>query len=142
MAKLALSLLYIEIERVNFRGGNMFNSTKIIASVIFFTLLTLIFITPVQASNDLRIACETPTGDKAFVVNDDKVAFSGRTPSSLMKVSTRKINNGFTQTLVLEGQKHIIHVEDVNNMNEADDYLWVISRTGHKFLYPVTCAIL
>lgn len=86
-----------------------------------------------------KISCTNPTGSKIFVIDNNKVRFEGRVPSSSIEVRTKRINNGLTHTMMFEGQKHIIHIEDVNNFNPANDYLWVISSEGHKFLHPVTC---
>ena len=88
-----------------------------------------------------RFECQTPNASKSFVLEDGKVSFtedgkevfatSGRTPSS---------NQGkYTQVVNFEGYKHTIHIEDTKKMNEVDDYLWLESKKGHKFLYPIKC---
>jgi hypothetical protein len=109
---------------------------------LLFTVLTLIsFNTEVEAS----ILCHTPRMNKIFEVKDTKVTFFNELDSKanreLASVHSRnkKTENGFTKFVDFENQKHTIHISDMNNFSDVNDYIIIKARTGHEVTYPITC---
>ncbi len=89
------------------------------------------------------ITCSTPRENKVFTIQNDKVAFqemSGkRSLASQEEVQTVKKGNGMTTSLWMNGQKHIIHINDLKNFSESEDYIILRSRQGHEVIYPLSC---
>lgn len=90
-----------------------------------------------------QIKCETAFGEKVFTVGEQSVAFhkkkQGRSISSVMDVTTKKTFNGFRKTLYVDGNKNLIHISDINNLNSNDDFMAITSPKGHKMTYPLSC---
>lgn len=90
------------------------------------------------------ISCETNFGEKSFTIEGSAIAFhtqidTGRAISSLSNSVTRKSHKGFTKTLYIKGDKHLIHIENQKDFNSNNDYLAITSPKGHKMTYPINC---
>src|SRR5690606_19728301 len=72
------------------------------------------------------INCETAFGEKIFTISEQNIAFhkekKGRSISSVMEATTKKTFRGFRKTLYVDGNKHLIHVNNLNNLNANDDF--------------------
>lgn len=92
------------------------------------------------------ITCETAFGEKIFTIEEDRIAFkkedeSGikRSISSISSVRTQKNHTGFSKTLYIDGNKHRIKIQNVNEFSESNDYLSITSPKGHEMTYPLNC---
>ena len=94
-----------------------------------------------------KMICHTPRIDKAFVVGQTQVTFldeSAEGPerqlASIEGIRTKISGNGFTKIMDFEGQRHTIHVANVNSPSQVEDYLVIRSREGHELTYPLDCS--
>ena len=94
------------------------------------------------------ITCSTAFGEKVFTIEDDRISFQkedeegvSRSISSISgdSVRTHKKNLGFTKTLYIDGNKHRINVQNVNEFSEVNDYLSITGPKGHEMTYPLNC---
>jgi hypothetical protein len=101
-----------------------------------------------HAKASTEIYCSTAFGEKSFVINEGSIAFQkedekgiNRAISSVKSeaVRTHKKHLGFSKTLYIDGNKHRIHVQDVNKFSDVNDYLSITSPKGHEMTYPLTC---
>lgn len=98
------------------------------------------------ATNSSAIKCETNFGEKSFTLEDESVAFHkvqedvGRSISSIYEARTQKTHKGIRKSLYLDGNKHLIHIENLKDFNSSQDYLAVTSPKGHKMTYPLNCS--
>lgn len=108
---------------------------------LMLTILTLI-------SFDLSasVVCHTPRMNKIFEVSDKKVTFfnefeNNETKRELASVAsrTKSTATGLTKIVDFENQKHTIHISNLQNFSDVDDYIIIKSRTGHEVTYPLTC---
>ena len=120
---------------------------KLTAIFGFFGLLALIHSYNSFASTG-AIECQTAFGEKSFVIEDGKIAFSkedaegvSRSISSVKgeSVRTHTKHLGFVKTLYIDGNKHRISVQNTNEFSDANDYLSITSPKGHEMTYPLTC---
>lgn len=94
------------------------------------------------------IECSTNFGEKSFTIEDDTVAFheveenAGRSVSSVYEARTQKTHKGVRKSLYLNGNKHLINIENINQLGQGQDYLAVTSPKGHKMTYPLNCKLL
>ena len=95
-----------------------------------------------------KIECKTAFGEKSFVIDDQHIAFNKEDQSGIQRaissvsvesVRTQKKHHGFTKTLYIDGNKHRINVDNVDNFNDVNDYLCITSPKGHEMTYPLTC---
>lgn len=95
-----------------------------------------------------KIECKTAFGEKSFTIDESAIAFHkeddtgiSRSISSMPKesVRTQMKHHGFTKTMYIDGNKHRINVDDVNNFSDVNDYLCITSPKGHEMTYPLTC---
>ena len=95
-----------------------------------------------------RFSCTTPRLSKAFVVGPTGIAFfnpfekQGRKIASTINARTKLIGKGFSKILFVSGEKHIVHINDKQNLNELDDYLIIKSNKGHEITYPLDCKLI
>lgn len=103
----------------------------------FFALLAF--------NTEASILCHTPRMNKIFEVSDKKITFFNEFDSlakrELASVSSRTKSEhmGVTKIVDFENQKHTIHISDMNNFSDVNDYIIIKSRTGHEVTYPLTC---
>ncbi|MBL7664783.1 MAG: hypothetical protein JNM93_06585 [Bacteriovoracaceae bacterium] len=113
-------------------------------------LLKLFIVSGLFAGKALAVnpsfKCHTPNEEKIFTIDSDKVTFhhvelfkNSREVSSTVDVTTLNSHTGFTKVMYVNGYKHRIHINDLKNMNEVDDYISIISPKGHTMTYPITC---
>jgi len=116
---------------------------------VFFTMLILLLSISVMtsmasAATHISIECETANGLKKFSVTNDTVTFkstiSSRAISSLKSVRTIEKSQGFTKTMYLKGDKIKIHIKNLKDMNQIDDYICFQGKNGHKMTYPISCS--
>lgn len=107
------------------------------------TLVVIAIMNPAKASTG-SIQCETAFGEKSFTIQESTVAFhheseNGRSISSVLGARTQKTFNGFRKTLYINGNKHLIHIENKKNLDQNEDFLAITSPKGHKMTYPLSC---
>jgi hypothetical protein len=94
------------------------------------------------------ITCTTAFGEKTFTIEDNRISFqkeddeaASRSISSVSgdSVRTHKKHQGFSKTLYIDGNKHRINVQNVNEFSDVNDYLSITSPKGHEMTYPLTC---
>ncbi len=93
------------------------------------------------------LRCETTFSEKVLTIENNTIAFqephrTGRSISSVFNARTHKTQTGFNKTLYINGLKHKVHVQDLNNPNELNDFMAITSPKGHKMTYPINCEIL
>jgi hypothetical protein len=116
-------------------------------TLVIGTMLTLVLVAIHSQSAQAAfkpISCETNFGEKSFTIQGSDIAFhaeqdSGRSISSVSNSKTRKTHSGFNKTIYLDGDKHLIHIENEKNFNSNNDFLAVTSPKGHKMTYPINC---
>jgi hypothetical protein len=47
--------------------------------------------------------------------------------------------SGMTKIVEFEKQKHTIHIADMNNFSDVNDYIIIKSNSGHEVTYPINC---
>lgn len=109
--------------------------------LLIMSCLLLLVLSMGQAVAGIR--CETMHGEKSFTINADNVAFEkseqGRSISSVVPASNNAIYHGIKKVLYENGNKITIHIEDIKNFSDANDYMTVADQKGHKITYPLTC---
>jgi hypothetical protein len=113
---------------------------------IFAILCTLAFMNSAKASVK-TINCETAFGEKSFTIQESTIAFhkksaEGRSISSVLGARTQRTYSGFRKTLYVNGNKHLIHIENQKKLDNTEDFMAVTSPKGHKMTYPLTCSII
>lgn len=92
------------------------------------------------------MSCETNFGEKTFTIEGSSVAFhqdqAGRGISSVLPSKTKVSASGFSKTVYRDGYKHLIHIEDMKNLNSENDFLAITSPKGHKMTFPIHCSLL
>ena len=107
--------------------------------------LIFTFITLLAFNTEASVLCHTPRMNKIFEVSDKKITFFNEFDShakrELASVSsrTKSADTGVTKIVDFENQKHTIHISDMNNFSDVNDYIIIRSRTGHEVTYPLTC---
>lgn len=93
------------------------------------------------------VSCKTNFGERAFTIEEGSVAFhqteskAQRSISSVYEARSQRTQKGLRRTLYLNGKKHLIHIEDMSNLSDKEDYLAVTSQKGHKMTYPLNCKL-
>jgi hypothetical protein len=94
------------------------------------------------------ITCSSDRMQKDLVISKSSVAFNEYHDSSdsrsiassnLHGVRTQKTIKGFNKIVFFEGQKHTIHIDDVSNFSDVNDYITIRSQKGHEIIYPISC---
>jgi len=114
------------------------------------SLATLFFVAFMGSANAAvkPIECKTNFGEKSFTIEDESVAFHqvqekiGRSVSSIYEARTQRTHKGIRKSLYLNGDKHLIHIENFKEFDASKDYLAVTSPKGHKMTYPLNCGYL
>lgn len=92
-----------------------------------------------------KIDCQTAFGEKTFTIQESTIAFhkeqeSGRNISSILEAQTQRTHKGFKKVLYVNGNKHLINIQNVEKFDNSEDYLAVTSPRGHKMTYPLSCS--
>lgn len=119
---------------------------KLMIGMIFVLCIIAVQSDSIHASVK-PITCDTNFGEKSFTIQESTVAFhneesSGRSISSIIGVQTRKSHKGFNKTTYINGNKHLIHISNVEKFNSNNDFMAVTSPKGHKMTYPINCNFL
>ena len=115
-----------------------------------FTLLLVAFGSSAHgaALESKPIECKTNFGEKSFTLDKGSIAFHeikeevGRKISSVYEARTQKTHTGLRKSLYLDGNKHLIHIQNLQDLQSGQDYLAVTSPKGHKMTYPLNCKII
>ncbi len=118
--------------------------------LIFGSLATLFFVAFAGGAHasTAAIECKTNFGEKSFTIERDTVAIHevqekvGRSVSSVYEARTQKTHKGVRKSLYLNGNKHLIHIENTAKFDSATDYLAITSPKGHKMTYPLNCGLI
>jgi hypothetical protein len=114
----------------------------------FLGLLIMIHAFSSHAASESGIVCSTAFGEKSFTINEEKISFNKEDEAGIARsissvtgdsVRTHKKHNGFTKTLYLDGFKHRINVQNINEFSDVNDYLSITSPKGHEMTYPLNC---
>lgn len=113
-------------------------------------LIVLVFFNPAHAAHKKydKINCETNFGEKSFTIEDNSIAFHKIERANLRKISSvyearnQNTHKGFKKTIYLEGNKHLINIQDFKNLNNQDDFLAITNAKGHKMTYPINCTLI
>lgn len=108
------------------------------------SILVTLLITPVMAKD---LTCYTPRMARKVVIKANSVAiskpfmkeFGDRAVASTNSVRTKFTNLGYEKILFSNGEKHTIHIENLSDLNDVDDYLVVKNQKGHEVIYPLDC---
>jgi hypothetical protein len=109
--------------------------------------LVITFLTLLAFNTEANVICHTPRMNKVFEVSDKKVTFYNEFDSQAKRelasvVARNKTESqGITKIVEFENQKHIIHITDMNNLSDVNDYIIVKSRAGHEVTYPLSCEL-
>lgn len=126
----------------------MKHKTLSFSAVLGFLGLLLMIHTFNSQAGTGGIECQTAFGEKKFVIADGRISFHkedsegvSRSISSISgdSVRTHTKHLGFTKTLYIDGNKHRINVQNVNEFSDVNDYLSITSPKGHEMTYPLTC---
>ncbi len=118
-----------------------------IGTLFLVTLLNSSAHASIKGVNFKPIKCKTAFGEKTFTIENTSIAFhkeqaSGRNISSVLGAQTKRTFKGFRKTLYVNGNKHVINIENTANLNDMDDFMAVTSPKGHKMTYPLTCSLV
>jgi len=118
-----------------------------IGTLLLLSLLNSQAHASIKGASFKPVKCETAFGEKSFTIENATIAFhkekeSGRMISSVMGAQTRRTHQGFRKTLYVNGNKHVINIENIKNLNDMDDFMAVTSPKGHKMTYPLTCSLV
>ena len=94
------------------------------------------------ASSPAKIKCETPREHLIVQINDNSVAIEGRAPAQAVIQRTKRIGNSLEKIFYLSGQKHTVHIGDINGFSDSNDYVSIESREGHEVTFPLSCALI
>jgi hypothetical protein len=124
------------------------NTFSFPAILAFLGLVLMIHTFNGNAATSAGIVCSTAFGEKTFTIDDHKISFHKEDESGMERsiasmegpsIRTQKQDQGFTKTLYIGGNKHRIHVQNVNQFSDANDYLSITSPKGHEMTYPLNC---
>lgn len=117
--------------------------------IINFFLLALVFSGSKAQASFKKINCHTPRHKNNFTIHKSKIVFHGpeewnnfqyiNSDRSLSSVRTKRKGKGFIKVVNFEGKSFSIHIADLKNFNEVEDYLTIRSKRGHEITYPLTC---
>ncbi len=94
---------------------------------------------------EASIICHTPSMNKVFEVKEKKITFFNEFDQAarrtIASVSSRSKfeRKGVTKIVDFENHKHTIHISDMENFSDVDDYIIIKASTGHEVTYPITC---
>lgn len=109
------------------------------------TLIILSALVATLQVSQASIVCHTPRLNKVFELKNNNITFFHENDSSAKRelaslVSRNKLSEvGITKIVSFENQKHTIHINDVKNFSDADDYIIIKAKSGHEVTYPLLC---
>ena len=81
--------------------------------------------------------------DSQVVININRPDTTTRqiasSPISFENLRTRWNGNSVEKIGHFENYKHTIHIDDVNNLSDVNDYISIRSQEGHEMIYPLNC---
>ncbi len=81
--------------------------------------------------------------DAQLVININRQSTTSRkiASSTITFENLRTKWNGASVEKVgyFENYKHTIHIENVNHLNDVNDYISIRSQEGHEMIYPLNC---
>ncbi len=107
--------------------------------------LFLTFSLLMSLNSGASVFCHTPRMNKIFEVSDKKITFfnefENQAKREIASIIPKSKSNasGITKLVDFENQRHIIHIGDMNNFSDVNDYIIIKSKTGHEVTYPLTC---
>jgi hypothetical protein len=116
-----------------------------------FLMMTLVIcsgLNPVLAlAKNKKIYCHSARKERIFVLDGEQVAFFNfqdgvqnfRAIASVSGTPLKRVNHTLTKNLFLEGREHQIFIKDETQFNEADDFIQITSKEGHRMTYPLSC---
>lgn len=126
----------------------MKTKTLSLSTILGFLGLMLMIHTMSAYAATGPITCSTAFGEKTFTIEDERISFQKEDEQGVARsisstsgesVRTHKKHFGFTKTLYIDGNKHRINVQNVNEFSEVNDYLSITSPKGHEMTYPLNC---
>lgn len=107
-------------------------------------LIGLSILTQKSYASIKSISCETAYGERTIEINDNVISFkrnseNNRSISSSNDFKAQRQFSGVNQTLYMDGSKHLVHIDNLNNFDSGNDYLAITSPKGHKMTYPLNC---
>ncbi|OFZ25760.1 MAG: hypothetical protein A2381_03315 [Bdellovibrionales bacterium RIFOXYB1_FULL_37_110] len=109
--------------------------------ILFFSIIT----TNVVASEFKIIKCESERMNKAFLLRENSVTFIDKENDPLRAIAssiparTQYVNSGINQMLNHEDKKYFIHISNLDNFSDVDDYIEMKTMEGHNIMYPIHC---
>ncbi len=108
------------------------------------SILTAVFFLAITSHAFSAVECQTAFGEKSFTIDKTSVAFhskseNGRSISSTIGAMSSKMIRGFRKTMYIDGNKHIVHIENQNKFDDTEDFLSITNPKGHKMTYPLSC---
>lgn len=122
--------------------------TLSLTTILGFLGLILMIHTFNSHASTGSIVCSTAFGEKSFTIDNKTISFHKEDASGVSRaissipmnsVRTHKKNLGFSKTLYINGNKHRISVQNINEFSDANDYLSITSPKGHEMTYPLSC---
>lgn len=113
-----------------------------------FLLLAMLFINASAKASSDRIVCDIPRMERNLIIEKAKMVWvdpdlpaGHREIASIegIAVRTKSTDRGVEKIMMKNGEKYTVHIENVSNMNEADDYILIRSKEGHEMTYPILC---
>ena len=115
---------------------------------IMFILATSFLMSTSSRASEGSITCEIPRMEKNVVIEKAKMVWvdpdiqgAKREVASLdgQAVRTKFSHSGMEKFMMVDGKKFTIHIENLKQMNEVDDYILIRSKEGHEMTYPISC---
>lgn len=113
-----------------------------------FLLFAILFLNASAKASEDKITCSIPRMERDVIIEKAKLVWvdpdqpeSKREIASVdsFSVRTKTFHRGMEKIMMKNGEKYTIHIEDVSNMNEVDDYILIRSKEGHEMTYPILC---
>jgi len=111
--------------------------------ILFISMIT----SGVLASEFKMIKCESERMNKALVLRENSVTFIDKNHDPLRAIAssiparTQFVNSGVNQILRYEDKKYFIHVSNLENFSDVDDFIEIKTMEGHNIIYPIKCSL-
>ena len=112
-------------------------------AILFLSIIT----TNLLAGEFKVIKCESDRITKALVLRENSVTFIDKNNDPLRAIAssiparTKFVNSGLNQILSYEDKKYFIHVSNLENFNDVEDYVEMKTMEGHNIIYPIKCSL-